>query len=87
MLKLKDIKAKARILSRLSRAENGNLGDAKSIGNGLFELRIDYGPGYRIYYTIIGRQIVFLINGGDKSSQQKDIIRAKKIMDQIRGEK
>lgn len=57
----------------------GNFGDAKSVGDGVFEMRIDYGPGYRLYYALRGSELVLLLIGGDKSSQQKDIAKAKKL--------
>lgn len=78
--RLKDIDARARINVRLKRiALTGNLGDTKPVGDGVYELRIDYGPGYRVYYSRRGREILLLLIGGDKSSQQKDIEKAKKI--------
>ncbi|WP_165062947.1 type II toxin-antitoxin system RelE/ParE family toxin [Adlercreutzia sp. ZJ154] len=78
--RLKDIDARARINVRLKRIElTGNLGDAKSVGDGVYELRIDYGPGYRVYYSQRGKELLLLLIGGDKSSQQKDIEKAKKI--------
>ena len=57
----------------------GNLGDTKSVGDGVYELRIDYGPGYRVYYAKRSEEILLLLIGGDKSSQQKDIEKAKKL--------
>lgn len=81
--KLRDIQGKARILARLKRIELGNIGDHKSIGGGLFELRIDYGPGYRIYYVRMKESIIVLLAGGDKSTQEKDIKRARKILSEI----
>ena len=78
--RLKDINARARINVRIRRISlTGNLGDAKPVGNGVFELRIDYGPGYRLYYSKRGNEIVLLLIGGDKSSQQRDIDRAKRL--------
>jgi putative addiction module killer protein len=71
--KLRDLKGKARILTRIKRAEFGNLGDYKALGNGLFEMRIDTGPGYRLYYTQVIDKIIILLSGGSKSSQVKDI--------------
>lgn len=63
----------ARINARLSRVELGNFGDAKSVGNGVMELRLIFGSGYRIYYGIDGKKLVVLLTGGDKSTQNKDI--------------
>ena len=73
----RDIRAKARIDNRLRRVRLGNLGDYKSLGAGVYELRIDYGPGYRIYFGQIGSTIIILLCGGDKSSQTQDIRKAK----------
>lgn len=79
--RLKDRKAKARINVRLSRiASQGYFGDHKAVGDGVFELRVDYGPGYRVYYTQRGEEIILLLIGGDKSTQQSDIEKAKKIL-------
>lgn len=78
--RLKDAAARARILVRIQRLSlTGNFGDAKSVGDGVFEMRIDYGPGYRLYYALRGNELVLLLVGGDKSSQQKDIAKAKKL--------
>jgi len=74
---LKDVQAKQRIFSRLVRIELGNLGDVKSVGEGVFEIRIDCGPGYRIYYAMRGQTVILLLCGGDKSSQQIDVESAK----------
>jgi putative addiction module killer protein len=79
LLRLNDIRAKAKILARLKRAELGNLGDHKNIGDGIFEMRIDYGPGYRVYFARSKGIIIILLLGGDKSSQSKDINKAKQI--------
>lgn len=73
---LKDIQAKAKIRIRLDRLSLGNLGDCKSVGNGVYELRIDYGPGYRVYFGQDGDVIIILLCGGDKHSQQADIHKA-----------
>lgn len=70
---LRDIRARARVLARVERLAAGNPGDAEPVGEGVFELRIDYGPGYRVYYKQQGRELVILLAGGDKSSQSKDI--------------
>lgn len=75
--RLRDAKAKARIAARIRSAELGNLGDVASIGDGVSEMRVHFGPGYRIYFTVRGRQLVILLIGGDKSSQRRDITRAK----------
>lgn len=76
---LRDIRARVRIQTRIDRLEMGNLGDSKSVGGGIVELRINYGPGYRVYYVQRGEVLVVLLCGGDKSSQQNDIARAKEI--------
>ncbi|OQY02287.1 MAG: addiction module antitoxin RelB [Desulfobacteraceae bacterium 4572_130] len=81
--KLKDRTAKTRILVRLARIENGNFGTIKQLTSNLFELKLVYGSGYRIYYTIQDNIVVLLINGGDKSSQQKDIKKAKELLKEI----
>lgn len=78
--RLKDTAARARILLRIQRlVVTGNFGDAKPMGDGVFEMRIDYGPGYRLYYALRGSEMVLLLVGGDKSSQQKDVVKAKKL--------
>jgi len=76
---LRDQTAKAKILVRIKRLANGNLGDAKHF-DGISELRIDHGPGYRIYVAKRGTTLYLLLCGGDKSSQQRDIDRARKIL-------
>ena len=76
---LRDQIAKAKILVRIKRLAAGNMGDAKHF-DGISELRIDYGPGYRIYVAKKGNTVYLLLCGGDKSSQQKDIARAKKML-------
>lgn len=81
--KLKDRKAKARILVRIQRIEeNGNFGDCQPIGDGLSELRIHYAKGYRVYIKEHNEQIVLLLAGGDKSTQSKDIAKAKMLWQQ-----
>ena len=76
--RLQDQRTKQVIDSRLARVRLGNLGDGKSLGGGLYELRIHLGPGLRIYFGLLGRRIVLLLCGGDKSSQKRDIERARK---------
>ena len=76
---LKDIYAKKKIALRITQTELGNFGDFKSVGDGVYEMRIDYGPGYRIYYTKEDNVIVLLLVGGDKTTQQKDIRLAKEL--------
>lgn len=70
---LQDIRARAHILVRIERLAAGNPGDVKPVGEGVSEMRIDYGPGYRVYFKKIGKQVVILLAGGNKSSQSKDI--------------
>ncbi len=74
--KLRDLEAAQRIDARLSRVRLGNVGDARSVGKGVNELRISYGPGYRIYFGRKGDRLVVLLCGGDKRTQQRDIKRA-----------
>lgn len=73
---LRDRRAKHRIQARIDRLQRGNPGDVKPVGSGVSELRIDYGPGYRVYYRQCGPILVILLCGGSKSTQQKDIERA-----------
>lgn|SRR5512147_3180383 len=70
---LHDGQARARINTRIRRLSLGNPGDVKSVGEGVSELRIDYGPGYRVYFTQRGREVVILLAGGDKRTQDRDI--------------
>ncbi|ENN8378691.1 type II toxin-antitoxin system RelE/ParE family toxin [Providencia rettgeri] len=79
---LKDKKAKAKILMRLERMEEGNFGDAEPIGDGLSELRIHQGKGYRVYFGNKNNKIILLLCGGDKSTQQTDIRKAKQLAKQ-----
>ncbi len=71
--RLHNIRARARILVRIERLASGNPGDVKAVGEGVSELRINYGPGYRVYYKRRGQKVVVLLAGGDKSTQAKDI--------------
>jgi putative addiction module killer protein len=72
-----DLATRARVQARILRFETGNLGDHKDVGGGVWEARLDFGPGYRIYFGRTGREVVLLLLGGDKKSQTKDIKRAK----------
>jgi putative addiction module killer protein len=78
-MRLKDQRVRALIASRLDRLAYGNAGDVKPVGLGISELRIDYGPGYRIYFKKLGKTIIILLCGGDKSTQAKDIQTAKRL--------
>ena len=83
LTKLKDRQAVSAIAMRLTRAEAGNLGDIKSVGDGVSEMRIYVGKGYRLYFTIRNGRLIVLLYGGDKSSQQRDINRAKEILKDV----
>ena len=71
-----DIQAQARVSARLIRLHRGNFGDCRAVGEGVWEIRIDWGPGYRVYYAIAGKQAILLCEGGDKRTQATDIQRA-----------
>ena len=81
--KLRDQKARAKIDVRIRRLSLGNPGDVRPCGQGISELRVNYGPGYRVYYTRRGEMIVVLLCGGDKSSQDDDIAEAKRLAQQL----
>ena len=81
---LRDLKARHRIQARLTRLTLGNLGDFESVGGGVFELRIDCGPGYRVYFVRQGGVAILLLAGGDKSTQARDIARAKRLAGELR---
>jgi putative addiction module killer protein len=80
---LVDQRAVAKITSRIERLSMGNPGDVKPVGEGVSEMRLTYGPGYRVYYKQTGRKIVVILCGGDKSTQDNDIRRAKEIAAQL----
>ncbi len=80
---LKDMKAQVRITARLRLAEAGNLGDWKAVGAGLSEMRVDVGPGYRLYFTRRQNILIVMLAGGDKSTQARDIKRAQKLLTQL----
>lgn len=83
--KLKDLRAKAKILLRIQRIGNDeHFGDCEAVGNGICELKIDYAKGYRVYFKESDGKIIILLIGGDKSTQQKDIERAKDILKRIK---
>jgi putative addiction module killer protein len=77
--RLRDREAKARILARIRRLSLGNPGQAKSVGEGISEMKVDYGPGYRIYYKQTDKTLIILLTGGDKRTQKRDIDRAKEL--------
>ncbi len=81
--RLRDRRAVARIQARIDRAEPGNLGDCKPVGEGVSEMRIDYGPGYRVYFLQRGAEVIILLVGGGKSSQARDIELAKQLAKQV----
>ena len=80
---LRDERARARILKRLDRAQAGNLGDIAPVGDGVSEMRIFYGPGYRVYFVQRGKALIALLCGGDKSSQAADIEEAKELAKEL----
>lgn len=82
---LKDRRVAAKVAARIVRVEAGNMGDVKSVGDKVSELRIAYGPGYRVYFTIKGEAVVILLVGGDKGSQARDIAAAKEMAAEIHG--
>lgn len=82
---LRDIRARARIQVRIERLAAGNAGDVKAVGEGVSELRIDYGPGYRVYFTMRGRELVILLAGGDKRTQSADIRTALRLARNLQG--
>jgi len=83
---LRDRQVRARILVRIRRASLGNLGDVRSVGGGVVELRVEYGPGYRIYCTRLGDAALVLLSAGDKRTQARDIERARRIARDLREE-
>ena len=84
---IKDVKTQRRIRLRIDRLTIGNFGDTKSVGDNLYELRLFFGPGYRIYYTIENDTLVILFTGGNKSTQSEDIKKAKIYLKEYKGEK
>ena len=84
LAELKDSRARIKIIARLDRLVRGSVGDCKPLEKGVWELRINWGPGYRVYYAMVERQCVLLLCGGDKRSQQADIERAVEYLDDFR---
>ena len=80
---LRDVRAKTRIAIRIARIEAGLMGEVKSVGDGVSEVRIDFGPGYRLYFTRRGEELIILLCGGDKGSQARDIAKAKEMVAQL----
>lgn len=80
--RLKDVRARAKILVRIARLAHGNSGDVAPVGAGISELRINYGPGYRAYFVKRGNRYILLLAGGNKASQDKDIKQAKRLADE-----
>jgi len=82
--RLKDVRGKAMIIKRIRSAERGNLGDCRSVGGGLMEMRIHVGPGYRVYFAQRGDLVYILLCAGTKSRQQRDIVRARMMVRQLK---
>jgi putative addiction module killer protein len=80
LAKLRDKQARSRIVSRITRLKHGHFGDSKSVGDGVFELRFVFGPGYRVYFANQNDKVVLLLAGGDKSTQARDIFRARSLL-------
>ncbi len=84
--KLRDQRAKARIFVRIDRVRLGNFGDCRSAGGGVYELRVDYGPGYRVYFGILGTATVLLLCGGDKRTQSRDLENARRYWKEFKND-
>jgi putative addiction module killer protein len=82
--RLRDQRARARIVARIRRASFGNFGDVRPVGAGVSEMRIDHGPGYRVYFVVRGDRLIVLLCGGDKSKQDGDIAKAKAIARELK---
>lgn len=82
--RLADRQARSRIEARLARVDGGNFGDFEPVGSGVMELRIDWGPGYRVYFARVGQIVVLLLGGGDKRTQQRDIANAKRYFEDFK---
>lgn len=80
---MRDVQARARINTRIMRLQSGNPGDVRPVGKGVSEIRIDYGPGYRVYFIARGQTLVVLLAGGDKSTQRRDINAAIQLADDL----
>lgn len=81
--RLRDVRAQVRIAARLRQAEAGNLGDWKPVGSGVCEMRVDFGPGYRLYFSRQGNVLIVMLAGGNKSSQTRDIRRAQQLLQSL----
>jgi putative addiction module killer protein len=80
---LRDVRTRQRLVARLRKAQLGNLGDCKSIGAGVYEMREHFGPGWRMYYVRRGRVLIVMLGGGDKSTQTTDVAKALKLAERI----